>query len=296
MSTVLPAGATVTADVTFEIEVEGRDPLRGTLRGDHSRLRLEVDDPAAFAGARDAGSLRGLADQLAELGIQIRVEHDGVHLVTLGATRAPWWQRPATGSSHIRLGSVRGVWAAVRGRAQRNAPVLPDATLLPASTMFPIAPTFQRRRRGPVTTTHDPAHGGGARLVMAMSHEARPGERQVIFWLKDGVTTIGSAPTCDIVLAGLADLHAEVHHDENDEYVLVSGQPDTRVHGARTRGSVLRTGSRVEVGTWQLANYREEFADHGRPYGGRIGGELGRQRPQPPRRTEVSPPRDPSRP
>jgi hypothetical protein len=29
--------------------------------------------------------------------------------------------------------------------------------------------------------------------------------------------------------------------------------------------------------------FREEFADHGRPYGGRVGGEIGHQRPQPER-------------
>jgi hypothetical protein len=32
-----------------------------------------------------------------------------------------------------------------------------------------------------------------------------------------------------------------------------------------------------------LTFVREEYADHGRPYGGRIGGELGRQRRQPSR-------------
>ena len=32
-----------------------------------------------------------------------------------------------------------------------------------------------------------------------------------------------------------------------------------------------------------MSFYREEYADHGRPYGGRVGGEIGHQRPQPPR-------------
>ena len=32
-----------------------------------------------------------------------------------------------------------------------------------------------------------------------------------------------------------------------------------------------------------MSFYREEYADHGRPYGGRIGGEIGHQRPQPAR-------------
>ncbi len=32
-----------------------------------------------------------------------------------------------------------------------------------------------------------------------------------------------------------------------------------------------------------MSFFREEYADHGRPYGGRIGGELGHQRTQPSR-------------
>ncbi|MFY9679907.1 MAG: FHA domain-containing protein, partial [Glutamicibacter protophormiae] len=43
---------------------------------------------------------------------------------------------------------------------------------------------------------------------------------------------------------------------------------------------VLRSGARIELGGWRLVFYREEYADHGRPYGGRNGGELAYQRPQ----------------
>ncbi|MBA2561020.1 MAG: hypothetical protein H0V07_14260 [Propionibacteriales bacterium] len=46
---------------------------------------------------------------------------------------------------------------------------------------------------------------------------------------------------------------------------------------------ILRTGCGVDLGRWHLSYFREEYADHGRPYGGRIGGELGYQRPQPSR-------------
>ena len=34
------------------------------------------------------------------------------------------------------------------------------------------------------------------------------------------------------------------------------------------------------MGSWRLAYFREEFADHGRPFGGRSGGEFAYQRPQ----------------
>ena len=53
------------------------------------------------------------------------------------------------------------------------------------------------------------------------------------------------------------------------------------MHGERVRRQILRTGSRVDLGEWTFTFSREEYADHGRPYGGRIGGELGHQRPQP---------------
>jgi hypothetical protein len=245
-------------------------------------LDLAVDDPGAFAGSGDAAAVRALADLLAGSGVRVRVVHEGRRLVTLGDVTAPWWQRRGTGSRHIRLGSLRGAWTAARSRATRTEAVLPEAGLAPPGTPWPPAPTFARRVRRPVGPTHDPARGGSPRLVLA-KQDAWAGERQPIFWLRDGDTTIGSASTCDIVLPGLDPLHATVRHDERDEYVLSSPTALTRVHGARVREQVLRTGARVDLGRWQLVYTREEWADHGRPYGGRIGGELGHQRPQPPR-------------
>lgn len=291
----MPVTTLVSADLAFEVAVPGEDPIRGTLVGSRNRLRLEVDDPSAFAGGRDAPAIRALADQLAGWGVVITVVHGDTELVRIGATRAPWWQRGATGSRHIRLASRRGAWTAARSRSRATSPVLPGAALVPPPTMFPIAPTMQRRPRRVPTTTHDPARGGAARLVMASASRSWTGAQPRVLWLND-VTTIGSDPTCDVVLPGLAGLHARIVHNEHDEYVLEGLSPEVRVHGALTSKSLLRTGTRVELGTWRLAYYREEFADHGRPYGGRIGGELGRQRPQPPRRTEVSSTPDPSRP
>lgn len=271
------------ADLAFEIEVEGRPTVSGTLRGTRNRLVLEVDDPSAFAGGSDAPAVREVARVLARRRVAVEVVQDGRRLVTLGDVRAPWWQRLGTRSRHIRLGSTRGVLTAARARAAAGPSLLPDASLAPPGTLFPLLPTLQRRPRRTPTTTHDPARGGGARLVMALADGVLPGDRQPIFWLKDDVTTIGSSPDCDVVLKGLAPLHAEVRHDERDEFVLVAHAPRTRVHGAPVREGLLRTGTRVELGSWRLAYYREEYADHGRPYAGRIGGELGRQRPQPPR-------------
>jgi hypothetical protein len=118
---------------------------------------------------------------------------------------------------------------------------------------------------------------------MALSTLLGPDERPSAFHLGREVTTIGSAPDCDIRLPGLADRHAEVLHDEDDEFVLVALEGAVRVHGAPAQRALLRNATRVELGRWTLVYAREEYADHGRPYGGRVGGELGRQRSQPPR-------------
>jgi len=275
---------TVVADLAFEVEVPGRDVVRGRIHGRGRQLRLEVDRPDLFAGRADAAAVRVVADGLARRGLTVRVMQGPTHLITLGDTRGPWWQRRATGSRHIRLGSVRGAWTSGRARLRRDVdPVLPDGALVPSSTMFPIVPTFVRRSRRRVTTTHDPARGGSPRLVLVEKDNPR-GERQPVYWLTEEVTTLGSGADCTVRLPDLRALHVEIVHDEKDEYVVRSHHPDTRVNGSRVRTQILRTGSRLEVGRWTLAYSREEHADHGRPFGGRIGGELGHQQPQPPRR------------
>ena len=155
--------------------------------------------------------------------------------------------------------------------------------------MFPLAPTFMRRPRRTVTTTNDPLQGGNPRLILAPGQAVGASvgrdRRSTTYWLTP-VTTLGSDPGCDIGLPGLEGVHATITHDENDEYVLTSEGPLVRVHGEPTRRRVLRTGSRLQLGDWVLTYYREEYADHGRPYSGRVGGELGRQRRQTPRSGE----------
>jgi hypothetical protein len=158
---------------------------------------------------------------------------------------------------------------------------MPESSLAPPPTLLPLAPTLHRRFRGQVTTTHDPAHGGAPRLVEVM--DVWDGTRPAVHWLEETTTWIGSDPSCEVVLRGLAPRHAKVVHDDDDEYVLVAVDGAVRVHGAPTARQVLRTGARIDLGEHTLAYRREEYADHGRPYGGRIGGELGHQRRQPPR-------------
>jgi hypothetical protein len=124
------------------------------------------------------------------------------------------------------------------------------------------------------TTTHS-AWGAGHPHLIVSSEE---GHREVP--LDRDLVRIGSSGEVEVTLAGLDPLHAQVLHDERDEYVLV-------LHGAGTtsarhepiptiggrRGEILRTGARFVLGEWAFVFMRDEFADHGLPYGGRQGGE-----------------------
>lgn len=273
----------VRADLDIELDLPGSPLVHASLRGKGQRLELQVDDPQAFAGRGDVPAIRSLADGLADHGISVRVISGKTHLVTLGATRSPWWHRRLTGSRHIRLGSARGLWTSARSRARTGGGgVLPDRTLAPPATVFPLLPTLARRPRR-ITTTHAVRGGGDPRLVLAAGQDPWPGGGQSVFRLRKDSTTLGSGEDCDIRLPGLAELHAEVVLNGVDEFVLVVRDPDTRVNGERTTRHPMRTASRVQVGRWTLTFYREEYADHGRPYGGRVGGEIGHQQPQPPR-------------
>jgi hypothetical protein len=276
----------VAADLELTLELPGARPVTGSLTGSGTALELRVSDPFLFAGRSDAGAIRGVADGLAGRGLTLTVVAPTGPLVTLGAPRTSWLQRRVTGSRHIRVERGAGLWSLLRGRVQAPAGgALPARDLAPPATVFPLAPTFLRRPRT-VTTTHDPSGGGNPRLIMAPRDDPWPGDRQEVFRLRSDATTIGSDPGCDIVLEGLAPVHARVLHDEDDELVLVraEGRPEaTRVNGAPADRALLRTAARVDLDRWTLTYFREEFADHGRPYGGRVGGELGHQKPQPER-------------
>lgn len=152
-------------------------------------------------------------------------------------------------------------------------------------------------RAQPVTTTHDPAGGGRPRLIFSPESSDRLGVGdetggQYQFDLLPGVSRIGSSPLADLRLTGLDDRHAEIRCDAGDEYIYVhlGHLATSTVNGARVEEKSLHTGDRLRLGDWTMSFYREEFADHGRPYGGREGGEFSHQRPQqPPRRRGTSP-------
>lgn len=286
-----PAGPSlsVAADLDLSLELPGDRTVTGRLTGSGSSLQLEVSDPFVFAGRQDSRSVRGVANALFDQGLSVTVLTPRGPLVTLGAPRTPWWQRRVTGSRHIRIERGAGLWSLARGRARSTGGALPSSSLMPPSTVWPPAPTLLRRRRE-VSTTHARNGGGNPRLIMAPRKDPFPGDVQPVFPLLREVTTIGSAEGCDVRLPGLAPRHARIWRDERDEFVLVrlTTAGGTTVNGAPVDSAILRTASRVEMGReetgwWTMSFYREEYADHGRPHGGRQGGEIGRQRPQAPR-------------
>ncbi|MGY2700736.1 GNAT family N-acetyltransferase [Nocardioides sp. HB32] len=129
-------------------------------------------------------------------------------------------------------------------------------------------------RRHTVTTTHAGWGAGHPRILATSDHE------RYVHEIRCDLIHIGSAADSDLELSATDALHARVLHEATDEYVLTMLGDGATSSG---RHEVLRTGSHFTAGPWQLIFLRDEYADHGRPYGGRVGGEAGHQRPQEPR-------------
>lgn len=273
---------TVRIDADLRVQLDptgtGEDRVTGTVRGSGTHLTLTWDRLDLLQAAGRGRLLRRTAALAARRGLTLTIAGPSGPLVTLGVVRSRWWHRLATRSRHVLVHDWRtAVRTTVRRRGASGGGPTP-----PPPTPWPPAPTFRRGRRV-VTTTHDPRGGGRPRLVFALGPAPQPGDEQRVVALPPTTTVIGSGPDADLRLAGLDARHAEVRRDEQDEYVLVPlGDPAlTRVNGASADRHVLRTGCRIELGPWTMAYRRDEYADHGRPYGGRSGGELSRQRPQP---------------
>lgn len=134
-------------------------------------------------------------------------------------------------------------------------------------------------------TTHASGGAGHPRMILSVndaSADLAPGSPERELALNTDSTAFGSGAAADVTLAGLAALHAEVLRDERDEYrIFDRSGGGTTVDGAIADGTLLHTGDRVSMGEWTMSFYREEFADHGRPFGGRQGGELAVDDPQP---------------
>lgn len=278
-------------DLAFSEYEEGADadtpPFEGTITAAGSEVRIVVSDPSRLPGngRRTLTELSTVADALASRGISVKLEGPDGPILHLGDVKQSALQRAITGSRHIRLGSVGAVAPLLTRRNKGQALTFP----IPPETPFPLVPTVNRTVRRRITTTHYTPGSGRPRLIFAVGDATWDGSRPREFDLLPTKTVIGSGEEADLRLPGLAPVHAEIRHEGDDEYVLygfdVVGGGGAREQGPGRGGGgrILRTGARIELGDWRLAYFRAEFADHGRPYGGRIGGELSRQRRQPPR-------------
>lgn len=252
--------------------------VQGTVTAHGTEIAIHVDDVAFFRAGSGAGlaELRDVARGLHDRGLSLTVRSPEGTLVSLGAVKANAAHRVLTRSAHIRPGSLGAFSAWVRGRGSG-----PANSPLPPGTPFPLSPTFGRNYRMRPTTTHYASGGGRPRLVFVRDSDSWDGRPASVHELRADTTVIGSAGDAGLVLPGILDAHATVTHTADDEYVLTATGPVTGSTGLVDGAAyTLRTGARIGIGPWRMVFVREEYADHGRPYGGRQGGELAYQRPQ----------------
>lgn len=274
-------------DIDLRIEQTGPDdtPARGIrVHAAGREVVVTVDDVADLAAGRsrrDLLALAPLADGLARRGVSVRVDGPQGTLLRFGDVKSGPVGRAVAGSPHIRLGNLAALLTETRRRPSDDAFRL----AAPPPTLWPLVPTLVRYFRRRVTTTHYIPGSGRPRLIFAVGSSPWDGSRPREFDLLPGTTVIGSSPDADLRLEGLEKVHAEIRHNEDDEYVLYAHAPTgggrPNLPHSSDDARILRTGSRIEMGPWRLAYYREEFADHGRPFGGRVGGEYAFQKQQP---------------
>jgi hypothetical protein len=265
-------------NLDFSLQEASGEEARGSVKASGTEVVVALDRIDALLSHRmpSLGDLRPLAKTLSDQGLSVVVDGPDGRIISLGAVDAPASQRVITRSPHIKLGKL-GALAPMLKRGRRS----PARTfsLLPPGTLLPLLPTVKRRIPRRITTTHYTRGGGRPRLIFVQDSKSWNGQVPREFSLTEERVRIGSDASAQLQLPGLDGLHAEIVHNDRDEYVLVR---HGKVSGSFGPGSssVLRTGSRLQMGEWCLAFFREEFADHGRPFGGRSGGEFAYQRPQ----------------
>lgn len=267
-----------------ESEQAGEEPFTIEVSGADSTLTIDLSDPSRLPPG-ERGRLRelaGFADSLAQEHGTVRITGPDGLIIEFGEVRSGPLGRMLSGSSHIRLGTTT-VLSGLGLRSSSRGRLLPSI----APMLHPLLPMIRRGYRMRVTTTHYARGAGRPRLYFTPDSDVWDGTAPGSFELAAESVLIGSGPECDLILAGTAARHAEIRHDADDEYVLfplaaVGGGAQDPTIEAQT-GRILRSGSRLSIGGWRVAFFREEFAEHGRPYGGRQGGELSQQRRQPPR-------------
>lgn len=103
---------------------------------------------------------------------------------------------------------------------------------------------------------------GNPRLVFNIGSLDWNGDPAREVALTEAVTTIGSAETSTLQLAGIEPEVARIVHDDDDEYVLyLSGDVahglDGDPHDRADHREVLRTGAKIQVGEWSMFFQRE---------------------------------------
>ena len=253
--------------------------VHARLHGRGSRLLLEVDDPGAFAGTRDAPAVRALAEALAAPGRgdpgRQRRSAPGLarrrHRAVVAA--------PGHRSRRIRIGSLRGALdlGALAGPGARAAccPTPSCSRRRRCGRCADHAAAPAPRRSRPPTTRRAAAHRGWS----WRKEDVWAGRRQPVYGLPERHHD-RLRPRLRHLPAGPGAAARRVEHDERDEYVVHRGRRrDPRCTAPSSTGRSCAPGPGSRSATHRLVFFREEYADHGRPYGGRIGGEAGHQMP-----------------
>lgn len=265
-------------DLRFEVDTPDGEHASGTVRSDGTHMVVQSPNLAVLASGRSGSDLQSIARAVAKQGLVVTVADQNGPVMSLGAVRRRFWHRFVTRSKFVKVVSWRAAAKlkaiAVAGRGEGLS--LPPPTPVPLH--LPRAPWSRRR----VTTTHDPYGGGHPRLYLSDTRSPANARKVLVFPLAPGINVIGNGEGVHLDLDGIDSLQAVVERTADDEYVLMGRGTTvhTYVNGQELPRQRLRTGSRIEMGPWRLTYVRDESSDHGRPYGGRIGGELGRQRPQ----------------
>lgn len=263
-----------------QVETDGTpaEPISATITAAGRHIEVRTEDPSLLDGMPRSVTRAAdvFAAQLAARDLTLSVVGPAGEIVSLGAVKTTVVSRVLTRSKHIRLGSLKSL---PRFAGAGSADSAGLTSLIPPATLWPPAPTFNRRIRRRITTTHAPRGAGRPRLIMSRTDQPDAGPME--FNLVADRTLVGSGESSDLLLTGLEPVHAEILHDEFDEYVIVR---HGSIGGSRSADPgapvTLRTGSRIDLGIWRLVFLREEYADHGRPFGGRQGGEFAYQKPQ----------------
>lgn len=271
-------------DLAFSVKLpstteSGFELVSGTVTAAGKLITVKTDSLTILPSAKsiNRSMLGQVALKLKKAGVTLQLEGPTGTIVSLGDVKPHLLSRLGASSSAIRFGKPAAAAALLRQPVQSRQ-VLPMQ--VPA-TLLPLLPTFLKQYRRKPTTTHYSRGGGKPRIIFVKDSDSWDGKAPKMLEITQEVLEIGSDPSAGLLLSGLKPTHARIVHNELDEYVLVAEGAVGGSVGLKPGSEyTLRSGARIELGQWRLIFHREEYADHGRPFGGRNGGELSFQKPQ----------------